>query len=229
MQHLAMIMDGNRRWAKENKLAAVTLGHRKGVDTIGVAIKFCLQRHIPYLSLYACSIENLKRSETEKNYLFDLLVEGLHKNLDAFVRDEIKIRFVGDRNFFPERIRAAIDEAEDKTKHLNKLHLNFLFCYGSKQEMVSATQRIAQKVKNGELDSNDVNESTLKREMWLGEIPDPDLIVRTGGYSRLSNFLLFQAAYSELMFLDCYWPEIDEQKLQSCVDQFYKIQKNVGE
>lgn len=228
MQHLAMIMDGNRRWARENKLAAVTMGHQKGAETIRTAVKFCIKNDIKYLSLYAFSLENVKRSEAEKTFLFDLLARTLTKNLDALIRQGVRIRFVGDRALFPENIKDFIHDAEERTKDLDKLCLNILFYYGSQQEMVYAAKNVAKKVQDGVLHIDDIDEATFRKELWVNGTPDPDLIIRTGNSLRLSNFLLFQAAYTELMFLDRYWPEVDEQCLQDCVEQFHYRQRNYG-
>lgn len=228
MQHLAMIMDGNRRWAKSRKLKAVTLGHRKGVDTVKTAISFCLKKGIKYLSLYVFSIENFNRPEEEKKYIFNLLVEVLKDGIADFIKQEIRVRFLGERDLFPASVLPTIKKTEEKTKDLDKLHLSFLFCYGAKQEVVYAAKSLAKKVKDGFLNFDDIDENMVQQELWTSELPNPDLIVRTSGISRLSNFLLFQAAYSELMFLDCYWPEINEVRLQQCVDNFYKVQRNFG-
>jgi len=229
MQHLAMIMDGNRRWARENKLAAISHGHKKGLDVAKVAVRFCLKNKIKYLSLFIFSLENLKRSAVEKGYLFGLMERFFQDNIDELISQGICIRFIGDRALFPKRVASMISDVETRTKGLDKLFLNLLFCYGSQQEMVFATKKVAEKVKNGLLQIDAIDEATLRNEMWLGGSPDPDLILRTGKVSRLSNFLLFQAAYSELMFLDCYWPEINEQRLSECVDTFYATRRNFGE
>jgi len=228
MQHLAMVMDGNRRWAQEKKLEAVTLGHKKGVDAVRAAVRFCLKKNIPYLSLYTFSLENFKRSSIEKKYIFNLLAQVIKNDTLKLLEQGIRIRFIGDRDYFPKTTLAIIDEIEEKTKHLNKLNLNMLFCYGAQQEMICAAKRVAQKVKEGLLAVDEIDETALRREMWTSGIPDPDLIIRTGKLSRLSNFLLFQAAYSELVFPDCYWPEITEERLAECVETFYATQKNYG-
>jgi undecaprenyl diphosphate synthase len=228
MQHLAMIMDGNRRWAKEKKFEAVTSGHRRGVDTAKIAIKFCIKNSIKYLSLYTFSLENFSRSSSEKKYIFNLLVDVLKKNIDDFIKRGIRVRFIGDRNYFPNFVLPVIEEVEKKTKYLKTLQLNMLFCYGAKQELVMAAKKLASRVKDGLLEPADIDENSFRSEMWIGDIPDPDIIIRTGMISRLSNFLLFQAAYSELMFLDCYWPEVSEEILQKCVDKFHMTQRNFG-
>lgn len=228
MQHLAMIMDGNRRWAREKKLQAVTLGHKKGVDAIRSAITFCLKKRVKYLSLYTFSLENFKRNQAEKTYIFDLLADVLRDDLLDLIKHGVRVRFVGERSLFPEKTRMIIEEVEGRTKDLNRLCLNMLFCYGSKQEILSATKRLAQQVKEGSVDADQIDENLLRREMWLGDVPDPDLILRTGKRTRLSNFLLFQGAYSEWMFLDYHWPEINEERLQECVDRFQGVERNFG-
>lgn len=228
MQHLAMIMDGNRRWAKDQKLQAVTLGHRKGVDAVKAVISFCLKKGIKYLSLFTFSLENFRRENSEQRYIFSLLKEVLHTNMFKLMEQGVRIKFVGDRTLFPEQARAAIEEAEEKTKHLDKLQLNMLFCYGAQQELVAATKKLALKVEQKKLAIEDIDEKAICKELWTWGTPDPDLIIRTGRRSRLSNFLLFQAAYSELMFLDCYWPEVTEEQLEQCFNNFHTIQRNFG-
>lgn len=228
MQHLAIIMDGNRRWAKENKLEAVTLGHKKGAEVVEKTIEFCIKKGIRHLSLYAFSIENFKRSEHEKKYLFNLLIDTIRRRVDEFIKNGVKVRFVGDRDMFPGTVAEYVIEAEEKTKDSDKLTLNILFCYGAKQELIYAARQVAQRVKDGDLLAEDIDENVLRKEMWMNGAPDPDLIVRTGGTTRLSNFLLFQGAYSEWLFLDCAWPEVTEQILGECVEKFYSLKRNFG-
>ena len=156
-----MIMDGNRRWAKEKKFQALTVGHKKGVDSIKESVRFCLKNNIKYLSLYAFSLENFRRSETEKSYLFNLLNQH-KKDLTDLVKEDVKVSFVGDKSLFPESVLETIDEVEGKTKDCDKLHLNFLFCYGSQQEVLSAVKKIAHKVRSGELDVDDIDIKSFK-------------------------------------------------------------------
>jgi undecaprenyl diphosphate synthase len=227
MQHLAIIPDGNRRWAAKNKLKSV-FGHKKGLDAVKVAIKVCIKNGIKYLSIYTFSLENFNRSEEEKSYLFELLINELAAQLPEFKKEGIRIRFIGDKNYFPRGVFQTIQTAEQETKDLDRLNLNLLFCYGSKGEIVHATRSLAQKVKSGEIKVEDIDENTLSNFLWTSGMPDPDLIIRTSGLSRLSNFLLYQSAYSEFMFLDCFWPEVNEPILQKCVDNFTQIQRNFG-
>ena len=229
MQHLAMIMDGNRRWATENKLSSILNGHKKGVDSIKATVRFCLKNEIKYLSLYTFSIENFKRPESEKIFLFNLLVTTGKDLLSEMIKNKIRVKFIGDRGHFPNQTLEMIEEVESKTKRFDSLNLNFLFCYGGRQEIVNAAKRLAEKAKQGAILASEINEEMLKNELWTGDIPDPDLMIRTGSQnSRISNFLLFQLAYSELMFLDCYWPEINEEKLENCLNNFHKTKRNFG-
>ena len=226
MQHLAMIMDGNRRWARSNKLK-VFQGHKRGLDNVKMSVEFCIENEIKHLSLYTFSLENFRRSPEEKGYLFRLLNETMKKNLDDFVKEGVKIRFVGDKNLFPQETQEAIANAEEKTKDLKKLCLNLLFCYGSKQELVHAAKKIAQKAKDGSLDPDSIDESLFREEFWL-QGPDPDLIIRTGDTVRTSNFLLFQGAYSEWMFLKKCWPEMNKEILSECYEKFRSLKRNFG-
>jgi undecaprenyl diphosphate synthase len=227
MQHLAIIPDGNRRWAKKHKLKSI-LGHQSGADAFEVAIKFCIKNAIKYLSMYTFSLENFNRPATEKKYLFELFLTQGPLRLESFVQQGIRVKFIGDRDYFPKKLHMLIQNIEEKTKHLNKLNLNFLFCYGARRELVHVVRRIAQDVKTGVLDLNQIDEQKMEDYLWTSNMPDPDLIIRTGKRMRISNFLLYQSAYSEFKFLDCYWPEITEQNLQDCMDEFKGVQRNFG-
>ena len=227
MQHLAIIPDGNRRWAKKNKLKSI-FGHQKGADVFETAIKFCIKKGIKYLSMYAFSLENFNRSAAEKKYLFELFLRMGESNLEKFVQQGVRVRFIGDTRYFPDHLRAMITKMETQTKHLDTLQINFLFCYGSKRELVCAAKRMAQDVKEGKLDVEHIDEDRLSSYLWTADIPDPDLIIRTSKRTRISNFLLYQSAYSEFKFLDCYWPELTERHLIDCFEEFKEVQRNFG-
>lgn len=227
MQHLAIIPDGNRRWAAKNKIESF-LGHQRGMDTVKSAISVCIKNSIKFLSFYTFSLENFKRSEIEKNYLFNLLSSGFSKEVPDLIKHGVKICFIGDRSRFPEKIKSVVEKVEEQTKHLDVLQLNLLFCYGATAEITDMAKRLAQRVKDGLLEIENIDETVVHQALWTGGIPDPDLIVRTGGVVRLSNFLLFQAAYSEFSFLNCYWPEVTESDLESCVQRFKITQQNFG-
>jgi len=227
MQHLAIIPDGNRRWAAKNKLQAI-FGHRTGMEAVRTAIKVCINNNIKYLSFYTFSLENFRRSEEEKSYLFDLIADGFKSRLSELISSGVRIRFIGDKNYFPERIRGVITDIENETQHLDVLNLSLLFCYGSRGEIVNTVKILAQKVKDGILSIEDINEDTVSDSLWTAGLPDPDLVIRTSGIVRISNFLLYQAAYSEFSFLNCYWPEVTSDILEECIAKFYDTQRNFG-
>jgi undecaprenyl diphosphate synthase len=227
MQHLAIIPDGNRRWAANHKLAA-HLGHHKGMKAFQTAIKVCINNGIKYLSFYTFSLENFNRSENEKKYLFSELPSEFLKKLPDLIKNGVKVQFFGDEAFFPAQLRPTINDIQKKTQDLGRLNLNLLFCYGGRQELVFAARKLAQQVVVGQLSVDEISEHHIRNELWTSSMPDPDLIIRTSGIVRLSNFLLFQAAYSEFKFLNCFWPEVSEQILQNCIDEFDKVTRNFG-
>jgi undecaprenyl diphosphate synthase len=227
VKHLAIQMDGNRRWAKKQGLKAF-YGHGEGVKTIERAIDFCLANSIVHLSLYTLSLENLKRAPEELQYLLNLLVNEGKKHLIQAVEKGARIKFIGDRTKFPEQSRATIEEIEQKTLGGTRLQVNLLFCYGGQQEIVQATKALIAKVQAGELQLEQLNEQLFQEHLWTAGIPAPDLYIKTGGRQRLSNFLLYQSAYSELYFLDCLWPELEAQHLQQAVSYYDSCQRNFG-
>lgn len=227
LQHLGCIMDGNRRWAKERGMVP-WYGHAEGVEAVRRAVEFCIEKKIKYLSLYTFSLENFRRSQEENSYLFKLMVQEAEKGTEEFKKYGIRLRFIGDRSLFPEQLIPLLDRVEKETAHLDTLQVNFLFCYGGRQEIASAAKNIARKVKSGELKEDDITPELMSRHLWTADIPDPDLIIRTGSFSRLSNFLIYQAAYSELYILDCLWPDLTKEHLQEAYDAFMNCKRNFG-
>ncbi len=227
IRHLAVIMDGNRRWALARGMQAM-LGHHEGAKAIEHAIKFCLESGIGYLSLYAFSLENFQRTVEEKEYLFNLMAQELESRLDSFIAKDIRIKFVGDRTIFPAQVMPTCRKVEQATEHCSKLVLNFLFCYGAQQEIIEGVRKLVRKVKSGELDESDLDEKVFEQSLWSYGTPAPDLIIRTGGRQRLSNFLLYQAAYSEFCFLDCLWPDITLDHFKTVVSDFENSTRNFG-
>lgn len=227
MRHLACIMDGNRRWARAQNME-IMRGHHQGAKVIQTVSQFCIDNTIPYLSLYTFSLENFKRSALEQNFIFSLLNDEGKKILPHLVEQKIRMKFIGARDLFPEATREIIQELEEKTKHYDRLQINLLFCYGSRQEIVETVKEIVRAVQKGFLKEEDISEKTFNEYLWTHNIPEPDLIIRTGGAVRLSNFLLYQAAYSELFFLDCLWPDINEHYLQKAIDHFHNAKRNFG-
>jgi len=226
MKHLAMIMDGNRRWAKENGVRE--LYNESSMESVRTAAEFCIKNEIKYLSLYAFSLENFNRSKQEQTLIFKLLMNTLEKETPRFIKEGMRIRFVGDRTVFPKHVIPHIEKTEEATKDLDSLTINLLFCYGGRQELASAMQAIAKKVKSGELAIGDITDQIIGEHLWTEETPEPELIIRTGGAQRLSNFLTYQSAYSEFSFLDCYWPELKEAHLAHCIKDYNATKRNFG-
>lgn len=225
--HLACIQDGNRRWAKQRGLEKVE-GHKAGIEAAKRTIEFCLEKKIKYLSLYTFSAENFNRSQDEVKAIFELMMQEAHKGIEEFKKNDIRLRFIGDRSLFPSQLLPLLDQFEKETAHCDTLHVSFLFCYGAQQEIAAAAKNIARKVKAGELAEDDITPELVSQHLWTHELPEPDLIIRTGYVSRLSNFLLFQAAYAELCMLDCFWPDITKEKLQHVYDQYVNSQRRFG-
>lgn len=227
LNHLACIMDGNRRWATQQGLLSF-FGHKQGFTAVKLVMDFCLANSISYLSLYTFSIENLERSEVERHYLFEVLAQEAFQDFGEFKRKKIRMRFIGDRTLFPQSIRQLCEKVERETEECTALEVNFLLCYGGRQEIVDATKRIAERVACGKLQISDITPRLFENYLWTAGTPWPDLIIRTGGQQRLSNFLLYQSAYTEFYFLDCMWPEISEVELKLALAYYNKCRKMFG-
>ena len=228
IKHLACVMDGNRRWAKKNGLDPL-LGHQEGFKILKKTVKFCLENDIKFLSLYVFSTENFKRTEKEKTYLFNLLIESAKKRLiNDLIKQGVRVYCIGDRSLFPDHVKELCCDVEEKTKGGQTLRLNLLFGYGSRMEIADASRRIALDVVSGKIKAEEVTQDLFGNYLWTNGTPDPEIVVRTGGHSRMSNFLLYQAAYSELYFPDCLWPELSEHHLKEILDDYIACQLNVG-
>lgn len=228
IKHLGIIMDGNRRWAKAHGYKP-WIGHQKGVEPVRTTLEFCIKNSIPYLTLYVFSLENFNRPQEELSYLFDVLAQQIaDQELDRLFQEGIQVRFIGERSLFPEKLKPLIDDIETKTKNGTRLTLNLLFCYGGQQEIIAACKKIAQECTSGDLHFEDITPDIFAQHLWTGPLPPPDLIIRTAGDQRLSNFLTWGAAYSELCFLPCFWPEITQEKLADVVADFYKRKRTFG-
>lgn len=216
-------MDGNRRWAKQKGKFAWQ-GHKAGMKAVERTIDFCLKQNISYVSLYTFSLENLKRSEEEKSYMFDILLEGAIKYASDLKQKGVRVKFIGDITKFPEKILQACKNLEEETAAGRVLQCNLLFCYGGRQEIVHAAKQIALECK----DNVNIDSDLFEKKLWTSSMPDPDLIVRTGGMQRLSNFLLYQGAYAEIRFSKTLWPDFTEQELLEHVTSAYEAHKNYG-
>jgi len=220
-------MDGNRRWARQQGWIPWR-GHREGLEAAKRAMSFCIEKNIPYLSLYTFSIENFKRPEDEKHFSFNVLLNEVYKQVDELKQKGIKVKFIGDRNLFPKNVLDVATKVERETETGDKLQVNLLFCYGARQELLSGIKAIAHKLKQGAIKEEDLSEKILEQHLWTHGIPEPEIIVRTGGVKRLSNFLLYQAAYSEFYFLDCYWPELQHEHLEGAINFLEQTKRNFG-
>ena len=227
LTHIGMIMDGNRRWARSQGLPPVA-GHREGVKTVERVTQYCLENKIKYLTLYAFSIENFKRSYEEKTCLFDLIANGMKTYAQKFMEQGIRIHFVGDKNLFPESVKQKCVDIEHMTAKNDKIIVNILFCYGGQQEIIVATRSLVTQACAGTITEKDITPERFVKELWSGHSPAPDLIIRTGGMHRLSNFLSYLSAYSEIIFTDTFWPSFTNNELDSIVYNFNFIKRNFG-
>ncbi len=227
MKHLACIMSGNRRWAQQRGLVS-SFGYQEGIKSIRRAITFCIEHSVEYLSLYAFSLENFGRPESQKQFIFDLLVQEARKQVPELKQEGIRVRFIGDHSKFPAHVIDSCNYTEQETASGSRLQVNLLFCYGARQEMVAGIRKMIADVKAGSLSEEAIDQETISEYLWTDGIPDPDLLFRPDGNHRLSNFLLYQSAYTELYFSDCLWPEVNELQLQKAYDYFYRCQRNFG-
>ena len=221
LEHLAIIMDGNRRWAKEKSMMT-TMGHKKGADVLVDTAKYCNEIGLKYLTVYAFSTENWKRTEEEVGYLMGLLGVYLDKFLKELDMENIKINFIGNIDVIDSSLSTRIRNLEEKTANNTGLNLMIAFNYGGRDEIVRACRNIAEKVKNNELNVDDIDENLFSNHLYTSGKKDPDLVVRTSGEMRTSNFLPWQITYSEFLPLDKYWPDFTKDDVDFCVEEFSK-------
>ena len=221
LEHLAIIMDGNRRWAKEKSMMT-TMGHNKGADVLVDTAKYCNEIGLKYLTVYAFSTENWKRTEEEVGYLMGLLGVYLDKFLKELDMENIKINFIGNIDVIDSSLSTRIRNLEEKTANNTGLNLMIAFNYGGRDEIVRACRNIAEKVKNNELNVDDIDENLFSNHLYTSGKKDPDLVVRTSGEMRTSNFLPWQITYSEFLPLDKYWPDFTKDDVDFCVEEFSK-------
>ena len=227
-RHIAVIMDGNRRWAKAKNLDG-SLGHKKGAEVLETVAKYCNKIGIEALTVYAFSTENWKRTKEEVGAILLLLNMYLDKFLKTADLENIKLRVIGDREKnMPEEIKNKMLQMEEKTKNNTGLKFNIAFNYGGRDEIVKATQKIAKQVKEGKLNIEDITEDTISNNLYTAGLPDPDLLIRTSGELRTSNFLPWQITYSEFMFLDKYWPDFTTDDIDKAIEEFSKRHRRVG-
>ena len=226
-KHIAIIMDVNRRWAKSKGIKP-TLGHKEGAKTLEKIVKYANRIGIRHLTVYAFSTENWKRAEEEVSALMLLLqtyLEDFAKRADT---DNIKIKFLGDTDGLPKNLHKSIKNCIERTKNNTGITFNIALNYGGRLEIVRAVKAIARKVKDNKLNIEDINEEIISNELYTTGQPDPDLVIRTSGELRLSNFLPWQSVYSELLFIEKYWPDFSEEDLDNAIVEYQKRTRNFG-
>jgi len=229
--HVAVIMDGNGRWAQKNKVNRVQ-GHNAGMLAMKEIIKRADVLGVRYLTVYAFSTENWKRSAEEVGGIFGLLVKYVASELEELHKNNVKVKILGDYSQIPKAAVASIEKALETTKDNTGLQFNIALNYGARQEILRATKKIVQLVANGELKEEEITEETIAKYLYTGEengnVPDPDLIIRTSGEERISNFLLWQAAYSEFAFTDSLWPEFTPDEFENIIEEYTKRNRRFG-
>lgn len=226
-KHIAVIMDGNGRWAKKKGMPRI-FGHRNGVKAVKQITEAAAEIGIEYLTLYAFSTENWSRPAIEVDALMSLLVETIKKEIQDLNKNKIRLNAIGDISKLPPRSRKTLLEAIEETKHNDKVVLNLALNYSSKWEIVNAVKNIANDVKSGELNVDDIDSELFSNHLTTAGIPDPELLIRTSGEKRISNYLLWQLAYTELLFLDIYWPDFKKHHLLECILEYQNRERRFG-
>ena len=227
INHVAIIMDGNGRWAKKRGLPR-TKGHEEGCKRIIEIFDAVKANHIYAMTLYAFSTENWNRPKSEIALLFRYLDKFFKDNIDTFMKDGIRVQVMGDISRLPKHTQKTVINAIDQTKDNDNYVFNIALNYGSRQELVKATKEIASEVKEGKLDINDINEETISNHLYTKNLPPIDLMIRTSGEQRLSNYLLYQLAYSEFIFTPIYWPDFHKEDFEECLEQYRTRDRRYG-
>jgi undecaprenyl diphosphate synthase len=220
IKHVAIIMDGNGRWGVKNK-GSRNLGHRAGLNTIEKIIKETLKQKIKYLTLYTFSTENWKRPDKEISFLFTLLENFLSMKIHKLVKNQIKLKIIGNKKKFSKTLQKLLNISEKKTKHSKKLQINLALNYGSKEELLNAVKLVKKNKK-------EISEESIQNYLYTKDIPNPDLLIRTGNTQRLSNFLLWQIAYTEIFFEKKLWPDFKEKDYINILNKFKTLKRNFG-
>jgi len=221
LNHIAIIMDGNGRWGLKKK-GSRNYGHLQGLKTVQAVIKLSIKQKIPFLTLYTFSTENWSRPESEINFLFDLIRKSLKKEIKSIIKQGIKINIIGKKAGLPKDIKRTIKIIEKKTFHNKAITLNLALNYGSKEEIINACKSFS-KTKEKE-----INVNSFEKKLYTKDMPDPEILIRTGGAKRLSNFLLWQLAYTEIFFVDKLWPDFNEKDFNKILNKFNNIERKFG-
>lgn len=227
LQHIAIIMDGNGRWALKQGLPR-SLGHKKGAEVVKKIARAAADKGIKYLTLYAFSTENWQRSAEEVSYLMTLLRQYLKSDLQELKENQVRIRFIGERDMLDDDIQQMMLNLENETAQYDKMTLCIALSYGSRQEIVSAVKKVAKLVKHDDISLEDIDINLFSDMLYTKDIPDPDLLIRTSGEKRISNYLLWQLAYSEFAFTDVLWPDFTPEHLQQIIDDFKTRERRYG-
>jgi undecaprenyl diphosphate synthase len=225
--HVGVIMDGNGRWAARRGLPRIE-GHRRGLETLRETVRAAIEFGLDYLTVYSFSMENWNRPVQEVADLMGLLKGFIHNDLNELHKSGVKVKVIGTRANLKADIRALLDDAEDRTKANSRLTLIVAFNYGSRQEIAAAARALAEEVAAGLIKASEIDETLFARHLDTAGIPDPDLIIRTSGEQRLSNFLMWQAAYSEFVFLPMHWPDFDRQAFSAALAEFSARERRFG-
>jgi undecaprenyl diphosphate synthase len=226
-QHVAIIMDGNGRWAKARGLPRVA-GHRRGADAVRRVVRGAGELGIPVLTLFAFSTENWTRPADEVNDLMGLLRHYLRNELEELHKNGARLRVIGNREGLAPDIVRDIAEAEKMTRANSRIDVNICINYGARDEILQATRNLARRVGAGELEADDIDEARFEQELLTAGVPDPDLLIRTSGEQRISNFLLWQCAYAELVFVDTLWPDFGKENLEQAIAEFRRRERRYG-
>ena len=226
--HIAIIMDGNGRWAKARNLPRVS-GHSEGINSVREIVRICGEIGISYLTLYTFSSENWARPKIEVSAIMKLLLGTIRKEINNLHQNNVRLLSIGNLQDLPSESRRGIIEGMEKTKNNTGLNLILALSYGSRQELLMAVKRIAVKIESGKLESKYISEDILSQELYTSNIPDPDLLIRTGGENRISNFLLWQLAYTELFMTNMFWPDFREKALLEAIVDYQSRQRRFGQ
>ncbi len=225
--HIAIIMDGNGRWATARHLPRAA-GHQQGVESVRAIIEACLKKEIPCLTFFGFSSENWRRPRAEVDFLLGLFGRLLQTEVKALCDNGVRLNIIGDRTAFSDRLKAAIRDAEDQTQKGTRLNLTIAFNYGGRWDLIQAMKQLAQKVAQGAIDPQHIDEQSIRQHLSLADLPEPDLLIRTSGEYRISNFLLWQCAYTELYFSDVLWPDFREPQLDLALAAYAHRQRRFG-
>ena len=226
-KHIAIIMDGNGRWAK-NKGLLRNLGHQNGAKTVKKIVEACAEINVRYLTLYAFSTENWNRPKLEVELLMKLLISSLKKELDTLQKNNIKLTTIGNINLLPKKVYKELTDVIDKTKNNNHLTLTLALSYGSREELTKTIKEISLKVKNNLISPENIDKSVINNHLYTRNLPDVDLLIRTSGEQRISNFLLWQIAYAELYFTETLWPDFTKDNLFEAILNYQNRERRFG-